>query len=391
MNEETNQEPGSGRSLFWPIVLIGVGVLWLLASLGVLESQQIWALARWWPLALILIGVHIIIAPRWSAAGTALGILMVALAVILALTAPQGAAAGPAWWQALSSEGGTLQRERLTEPVGEASEAHVSLALSRWRTDLHALPASAPGTEGLLFDGDVSHTGTLAFDVSGTTLKSIALSERGPAGWFPLNVGPITATWDIGLNPRVPTTLDIDIGSGPLDADLSSLQLRDLALTGGSGHAIVSLPATTVELPVRADVGSGAIDVRSPAASKLNAEFRSGSGRLTIDIGPGSTSTLAIDGGSGHVTLGLGAISDADVSLDGGSGSADVRVPADAGLRVEVASGGSGSLHLPGGMERVAGREGEDEGTWESAGWGGAAHRVTVEIDLGSGSVSIER
>ena len=50
------------RSLFWPVVLIGVGVIWLLANLNVIPAGGLWILARFWPLLLVWIGLDILLA-----------------------------------------------------------------------------------------------------------------------------------------------------------------------------------------------------------------------------------------------------------------------------------------------------------------------------------------
>ena len=45
------------RSLFWPILLIGVGVVWLLGNLGYIPMPSLRMLIRLWPLILIVITV----------------------------------------------------------------------------------------------------------------------------------------------------------------------------------------------------------------------------------------------------------------------------------------------------------------------------------------------
>ena len=42
------------RSMFWPVILIGVGVIWLLSNLGLLPAASIAWLLNLWPLILIV-------------------------------------------------------------------------------------------------------------------------------------------------------------------------------------------------------------------------------------------------------------------------------------------------------------------------------------------------
>ena len=48
------------RSLFWPIILIGVGLIWLLGNFGIISGANLAVLFRLWPLALIVIGLDLL-------------------------------------------------------------------------------------------------------------------------------------------------------------------------------------------------------------------------------------------------------------------------------------------------------------------------------------------
>ncbi len=60
----TSMTPRRGPDLFWPIILIGAGVIFLLANLGIIPSNPwplIWNL---WPVILIVIGLDILLGRR---------------------------------------------------------------------------------------------------------------------------------------------------------------------------------------------------------------------------------------------------------------------------------------------------------------------------------------
>lgn len=84
------------RSYFFPLALIAVGVIWLLNSMGVIPSENLWALARMWPFLLIGWGLSLILGSYWRYAGLAISLLLVIGAVLAVLFAPQLGWAGTA-------------------------------------------------------------------------------------------------------------------------------------------------------------------------------------------------------------------------------------------------------------------------------------------------------
>jgi hypothetical protein len=84
------------RSVFWPLVLIATGVVWLLISLNVIPAGNLWALTRIWPYVLIALGVGVLLSTQWAVAGKVVSALVVLGAVAAVFFAPQlGWASGP--------------------------------------------------------------------------------------------------------------------------------------------------------------------------------------------------------------------------------------------------------------------------------------------------------
>jgi len=84
------------RSLFWPLTLIAAGVVWLLISLHVIPSENLWALTHIWPYVLIALGVGLLLGAQWRIAGTIVSALVVVGALAAVIYAPQlGWAGGP--------------------------------------------------------------------------------------------------------------------------------------------------------------------------------------------------------------------------------------------------------------------------------------------------------
>lgn len=322
----------SYRSLFWPMLLIGVGLIWFLGNMNVIQNFNPVALLSLWPLLLIALGVDLLVGRKSPWVGLLIGLLTIGAAVAILLAAP---ALVPA---------GAFTSERFTEPLGEARSAAVRIETASQPVNLHALTDSSD-----LVDARLDHTGTILFQASGTAEKQVTLRhDGGPNEWFGLSSGLLNPRWDIGLSPRLPLALEVHGASGSLKLELAGLQLSSLKLDGGSGSLDVTLP-----------VGEKA---------------------YTVDY----------QGASGSLSMGLPANTDLSVRLDGGSGSLTLSLPANAPVRIEVNDNGSGSFNAPAWAARLSGKNNEDKGVWESSGYASAAHKILIVVsDVGSGSITI--
>lgn len=325
------ERQGRYRSLFWPVILIGVGLIWLLHTLGFIPLANINALLSLWPLILIVIGLDLLIGRRSVIASALIALLTVAIVVFVLLAAP-----------ALNLPTvGNLQSRTINEPLGQATAANVSLDLSWQPTRIYAL-----NDPQALFLGEIDYYGTLNYSAEGTATRTIRLQQRADNTPFTITAN-YNARWDIGLSPAVPIDLNIDGGSGSADIDLTGLQLTSLSFDQGSGSFDVTLPMSQQEYEVIAVGGSGSLNIALPNQTSL---------------------TLRLDGQSGSLRLGL---------------------PKNAGVRLEVLNSGSGSVNFPSSLERISGGE-DKEGVWQSPGYESAPYKLEIICeDLGSGSFNL--
>jgi hypothetical protein len=352
------EEKGSGgyRSLFWPLLLIGIGVVALLGTMGVLTRENFVVLARLWPVLLILIGLDLAFGRRSPAIGALIGVGAVALIIGLMLIGPSQGWGGDA----------EVKTASYAVPLGEVASARVNLDLSVGPTEISALSDS-----NQLFDAQLNHIGDIEFEVRGDTEKTITLGERDANGflWFDWFIGDQDERrWEIGLSPQVPLDLAVDGASGSVQLDLRALKLAGLNL----------------------DVGSGAVDGRLPAVDgSYSARIDGGSGECRLEIADGADVSLEIDVGSGSIELETGTDADVSVRVDGGSGRLTIDVPQDAAVRLDVREGGSGRVRTPARFERTRGGD-DDEGAWETLGFESAEHKIEIVVDdLGSGDVKV--
>jgi hypothetical protein len=331
---------GGYRSLFWPIVLIGVGVIWLLGNLGIVTASGLIVLARLWPLLLIVIGLDLLFGRQSPAAGALIGIGAVVLIVALMLIGPSLGLAGPQY---------EVQTASFSEPRGDAAQASVSVAPSVGSATISALSDSAN-----LFEADIRHVGELTFSATGETDKTIRLSENSAdnTSFFTPDLGIFGTIfdnrdelrWDIRLSPDVPLALTVSGGVGRSVLDLSALQLTRLDLSAGVGEVELRLPALDGSYPVSVNSGVGQTD---------------------ITIAPDAALTLTVNGGVGETTI---------------------DVPDGAAVRLNT-TGGLGSVSVPDTFTRTRGSD--DDGTWESAGFSTADRRIEIDYNGGVGGLTV--
>ena len=304
-----------GPSLFWPLVLIGVGVIFLLVNFGYLQVESVWGvLWRFWPALLILAGIDILFGSRstiGAVISALLGLAVIATIIALIWFAPK--------IDALSglTTSAELRTERVSQPLEGITEARVVLDVGGAEVTLYDLAESAS-----LIEADVSHTGELRFDVSKRGDRAevkLDVHRPNPLFWF----SGKRERWDVGLSRDVLYEIEVDAGSGTYDLDLSGLRVADLHLDLGSGETTLMLPASE-EVECTIDGGSGGLDITLPDSMAARVRLDKGSGdfrpgpRLQLvrgnERGDGTWETdgydtaadrisIKIDMGSGNITI----------------------------------------------------------------------------------------
>ena len=263
-------------SLFWPLALIGAGVLLLLSNLGHIPWSS-WSLVwRLWPVLLIALGVEVMVGRRTMAGALFSGLMMVIIiggAVVLILFAQRipilSEMAQPAEWRISEVE----------HALDDIEQAHVYV---NWDSPPGHLSVLEDSTN--LIEARIAHSGELVFDVNARGGKAdVRLEQRntGPGiPWRPFS--DEEARWDVYLSPRVLLDLDLDSGSGRCIFDLTELQLEKLFLDSGSGAVDLMLPGTR-SFKATINSGSGAVRITIPERVGVRVELDSGSGAFRPD------------------------------------------------------------------------------------------------------------
>ncbi|HLC35929.1 MAG TPA: LiaF domain-containing protein [Anaerolineales bacterium] len=220
--------------LVGPILLIGLGLVFLLTNLGML-STSIWGvLLRIWPVILIAIGVDLLIGRRslWGR--------LLALVLILAVLA------GGLWIGGVRigqvQRGQVLQSETVSQPLGKATHGVVSVDPAIGVLDIGALAAGSSN----LAEGHIAlPRGAKVTQQASVSGDTATLNLRMNGSWYgpTINVDE-SMKWTLDLNRDVPLDLRFNVIAGQGLLDLSQLTVEALDVTSVFGQTKLTLPAT---------------------------------------------------------------------------------------------------------------------------------------------------
>ena len=246
-----------GVSLIGPAILIGLGVVFLLNNLGIL-AWNVWeVIFRLWPVLLIAAGLDLLIGRRsvWGS--------LLALALTLAVFA------GALWLSGAGIETGqVVTGEEIVQTLDGATQAEVILEPGVGTLHVHALPESANLIEGVLRLGR-GERATRDLAVEDETATFTLRSGSATFGPFIGEWGDERA-WNIGLNSDVSLKLEISLGVGESDVDLTGLMVDDLQVSMGVGQTTVILPAEgRFQAQVEGAIGETVVVIPAGLAARI--------------------------------------------------------------------------------------------------------------------------
>ena len=305
----SNRRPG----LFWPILLIGIGLILLLNNAGVLPGSPWAVLWQFWPVLLIVIGVDILFgrSPTGRILGAVLALLVIGGAIALMAISPTSV---PGFLGFLPGFriGGELKATHIEYPASDIQSADVKVGFSTGKSELYALSDSTS-----LIEADLSHYGEM--DVSYSESGSHAMLKIGVKDGFSVGIFQSSEEeWNVGLNPRVVYDLDLSLGVGESTIDLSRLALSGAQIDIGVGQTRMTLPDSG-PFTLRVDGGVGSLRITAPREVALRAQVNTGLGSFnnnsrlrpvgdnvyeTEDFATADDAiTLIVDVGIGSITI----------------------------------------------------------------------------------------
>ncbi len=252
------------RGLFWPAVLILIGVVALLVNAGAISSDRLYRLADLWPLILVVIGLELI--TRRALQG-ATGDLAAALIVLVAAGgAVAYVAVGPA------IPGGT-QTLDTSATVGNLKQAtlHVDVGAAT----MTVVGSSALGAD--LYHAHIESSGPKP-DVSlNRSTGDLQISQNNAFGFF----GSRRFVLDMQISSAVSWNISVNTGAASDTFKLSAVKVGSIELNTGASREDITLGTPTGIVPIMVD--GGALTVHLHRASRTEASVQVSGGAVSLN------------------------------------------------------------------------------------------------------------
>ncbi len=311
------------REVVGPVFLFSVSGAFLLVNFDVLGNEVWWTLMRFWPLLLVAGGLEIMFRRK------SVWLSLVSVVVVMAILA------GGVWYAGVfDSANSEIVTEQISQPMGDFSEADITLAPGVASLKLQSEDDFSQFIEGTVQPWKGENI-TPEFSVSGDTATFALESHMKTNTFNPAR--DFHHVWDLTLNETVAYALNVNLGVGDAALDLSGLTLTSLDVSSGVGVARIDLPGGEYRVDVEAGVGETVVTLNE----------------------------------TGDITL----------IVSGGVGSTVIWVPEGAAVKISVDRGLSG-LQIPSGYEKRG-------DTYTSPGYADAEQQIEVSVDMGVGNISI--
>lgn len=287
----SNREHRRGGAVVGPVILIGLGIIFLLNNLGYLDWNVWEIIFRLWPVMLVAVGLDLLFG-RYSIWGSLLAVVLTFAVLGLAL-----------WLSAMDVRvGRTARTQSIAHPVDEVNQAELLIRPGVGGLGIQAGANSdnlIEGTVHLARDESFSHQ----FDVEDGRGSLVLETERGAFGPFAV-AWSREQLWNLRLSPDVSWQLETDLGVGEQNLDLTGLTVDELRVSQGIGQSTITLPAE----------------------GRFNAQIDGGIGQTVVVIPETLGARVLVDTGISGRRLPPGYVCEDDVCLSPNYDTADHRV-----------------------------------------------------------------
>jgi hypothetical protein len=274
------------HGFLWPIVLTGLGVIFLLSNFGIIQMPVWTAIVRLWPVLLIALGLNLVIGRSkgwWSPVlGIVLGLLLIAAVIFLAIRSPFG----------------TGRPVAIDYPSANVQTVSGSIEMTAGK-----LVLSSQASSSSVLKGNIQLSNNEILDEEFTPKSNADYTIQSHGGNYMYMNDSGNYTWNLVMNADLPTDLNLKSAAGLIEADLSKTNLTGLDVNLAAGKVMIAIPQSgTYHASIENAVGEIIICVPDNLAVKITLDtavsatnFENGITRQgTASSGTTSTATLDV-------------------------------------------------------------------------------------------------
>lgn len=253
------------RSIFWPALLILVGVVALFANAGVISNDRLVLLVDLWPLVLVVIGLELI-ARRGlqGAAGEVAAVLIVLIAaggtVAYVALAPNPVQTG---FMSVTAAVGSLDHAALEIDVGAAT-----------------ITVQGGAPEGDLAKADIDFSGPKPQVILDTSSGRLKISQSG--GSFGL-FRTTRFTLRLLIDSSLPWTISTNSGAATSTYNLADVHVGSIDINTGASREDITLGRPSGIVPVTVNGGALTVSLHRPAGIAASVKVSGGAVSLGAD------------------------------------------------------------------------------------------------------------
>lgn len=221
-----------------PTISIGVGIIFLLSNLGYLEIN-IWSFVlKFWPVLIIAAGFDILVGRR--------SFLFAVMGVIIGI----GLLAGM-FWLSGNLQRGSFRTNTESIQIENSDQVMADLTLIPKVSEIYINNGTS---EDLLLEADIQFGNREILEKTINEDESLIMLENTSTAYsYPFPGASNNGLWDIKLNNEIPFNLQTDLVIGNQNLDLSDLNIKELTTETILGKNTIKFPANgstsaTIEL-----------------------------------------------------------------------------------------------------------------------------------------------
>jgi len=263
--------------VMWGIILLFVGGVLLLENFHVIDFywRNVW---RFWPIFLIIGGVNILFNKNKSQLGSVISIVILVITLCLLFFKGQESPGGKRLFNIgiggrgdhsdSDSSSDRLEHLHFAEPFVDVADMRTVLNISGGGTSF-----SLSQSVDSLITADVKKRGGIftVKNASSDGLRTVDFKMKGNSNWSVSEGGNEV---DLRLNRQPKWEINVNLGAGSIDFDLSDYKISDFNFDGGAAALAVKfgalLPLTNVN--VKTGIADVKIKVPEVAGCKIRAK-----------------------------------------------------------------------------------------------------------------------